>query len=198
MSEPSIHSPAAAAASAAPRTRPLADFPALAQRAVDLLLIQRALVRLDEADARGIVQYLREVAYPPGATVLRAGEQANFMLLLLEGEVAVHPQGDDASGDPVAVLGPGSVLGEMSLFDGSPRSATCIALSTVRAAGLARKGLERLVVEQPAVAARLMAGLAQQMAERLRAAGDQVMIYAQLNDELRERVQRLSQETGAF
>jgi hypothetical protein len=36
------------------------------------------------------------------------------------------------------------------------------------------------------------------MAERLRAAGDQVMIYAQLNDELRERVQRLSQETGAF
>lgn len=39
----------------------------------------------------------------------------------------------------------GSVLGELSLRDGAPRAATCTAAGDLLAAGLVRKGLERLI-----------------------------------------------------
>jgi CRP-like cAMP-binding protein len=191
--------PTAAGSTPAPRTRPLAENPALAQRAVDLLLTLRAFLRLSPDDARCVLGYLREVMFQRGEVMLRAGDSggAGFMLLILEGEVTVQTNvaGQDDAG-PTAVLGPGSVLGEMSLFDGAPRSATCIAVGPVQAAGLARRGLERLVEEHPAVAARLMAGMAQQMADRLRAVGDQLQVYAQLNDTLRDELDNLRLRLG--
>jgi CRP/FNR family transcriptional regulator, cyclic AMP receptor protein len=76
-------------------------------------------------------------------------------------------------------------------LDGSPRSATCTAVSAVRAAGLSRKGLEALLQAHPAVAARLALGLAQRIGERLRALGQQLQIYAQLNASQKAELDRL-------
>jgi CRP-like cAMP-binding protein len=83
------------------------------------------------------------------------------------------------------------VLGEMSLLDGAPRSATCTAVTDILAAGLARRGLERLVDEHPKVAAKLLAGLAQRLAERLRSMGEQLQMYGQINNAVRQDLDRL-------
>jgi CRP/FNR family transcriptional regulator, cyclic AMP receptor protein len=167
-----------------PRTRAISEVPRLAARAADLLQGYRAFVQLDAQDARTVVAYLREVSYAPGDVLFRAGDvQAGaHLLLVLEGEVTVET-GTTLPGleVPIAVLGAGSVLGEMALLDGAPRSATVTAVSQVQAAGLARRGLERLIDEHPKVAARLMVVLAQHMAERLRALDDQLRMYGQIH-----------------
>ncbi len=163
------------------RTPPLTDNPALAAVAVQLLRLPASVAPLTEEDARCIVAFLRLVAYPKGAPVLREGDVgAGYMLLVLEGEVEV----DAGSGNEalaIGVLGPGSIIGEMALLDGSPRSASCTAVSPVLAAGLSRKGLEALLAAHPAVAARLALGLAQRIGERLRALGQQLQMYARIN-----------------
>ena len=167
-----------------PRTRAISEIPRLAARAAELLQAQRAFVRLDAEDAQTVVAYLREVSYAPGEVLFRAGDvqPGAHLLLLLEGEVTVET-GTCLPGleVPIAVLGAGSVLGEMALLDGAPRSATCTAVTPVQAAGLARRGLERLIDEHPKVAARLMVVLAQHMAERLRALDDQLRMYGQIH-----------------
>ena len=153
-----------------PRTRAISEIPRLAARAAELLQAQRAFVRLDAEDAQTVVAYLREVSYAPGEVLFRAGDVTVETGTCLPGlEV------------PIAVLGAGSVLGEMALLDGAPRSATCTAVTPVQAAGLARRGLERLIDEHPKVAARLMVVLAQHMAERLRALDDQLRMYGQIH-----------------
>ena len=193
-SAPASANIAAPAPAAGLRTRPLTDNPALAARAVEVLLSLRAFLPLDAADARCVLAYLREVSFQRGEVMLRAGDQASaaFMLLVLEGDVSVqgHIAGRTDDG-PMAVVGPGAVLGEVSMFDGAPRSATCVAMSPVRAAGLARRGLELLLAEHPAVGARLMASMAQQMADRLRGVSEQLQIYGQLNDTLRDELDQL-------
>jgi CRP/FNR family cyclic AMP-dependent transcriptional regulator len=167
------------------RVRPLVEQPSLALRAVELLRTPQALLPLGPAEAGHVVAQMGLVHFAAGTTVLREGDgsRPDFMLLLLEGEVEVDT---GASGLPdrvaLAVLGPGSIIGEMSLLDGTPRSATCTAVGAVLAAGLSRQGLERLIDEQPRAAAKLMMGLAQRMADRLRGLGDQVQMYAQLAD----------------
>lgn len=180
--------PTAPTTPAVPRTRAITENPALARRAVELLMGWRAFVRLDAADAATVAAYLREVSYGPGDVLFRAGDSMalTHLLVVLHGEVTVDT-GTDLPGleVPIAVLGPGAVLGEMALLDGAPRAATVTAVTPVQAAGLARRGLERLIDEHPRVAARLMVVLAQHMAERLRALDDQLRMYGQIHAAMR-------------
>lgn len=164
------------------RQRPLDETPALAAQAATLLRNNRALMTMSEDEARQVLPFMRLTTFPKGAALLREGDgsSSSYMLLVLEGDVSVDTGGSPFSNVPISVLGPGDVIGEMALFDGAPRSANCTALSVVQAAGLSRKGLELLVETHPKVAAKLILSLAQRMAERLRALGQQLQMLMDL------------------
>jgi CRP-like cAMP-binding protein len=176
------------------RVRPLADFPALSNSAAELIGTPQTLLPLNPWEAAAVVAQMGLLHFPAGALVLREGDdsRSEFLLLILEGEIQVDTA---ASGEPdvvaIAVLGPGSIIGEMALLDGAPRSATCTAVGQVRAVGLSRRGLELLIEQQPRVAAKLMMGLAQRMADRLRGLGQQVQMYAQIAARLQAELDRL-------
>lgn len=163
--------------------RPLTEFPALAERAADLLRTPNAMLQLGPEEAATVVGLMRLVGFERGTVLFREGDRgaSSYMLLVLDGEVSVDA-GDAATGDGVAisVLGTGSILGEMALLDGAPRSVSCTALTPIQAAGLSRAGLQLLIDEHPRVAAKLLIGLAKRISDRLRALGDQLQLYAQL------------------
>ena len=167
--------------SPATRTRALAEAPALAEAALRMLCVPNTLAAFTDAEARTVVACMRRVSYPEGAIVMREGDQVHtgYMLLLIDGEVAVETAAD-GSGVEVSVLSPGNLFGEMALLDGEPRSVSCRAVTAIEAAGLSRDALALLLREHPVVCAKLMALMAQRLADRLRAAGDQLRIYAQL------------------
>ena len=172
-----------AGAHPAPRTRALDEVPALVARAAELLCTPSALAPLSIDEARQVAAFMRLVSFPTGTVLFHEGERAgtSYLLLILEGQVTVDV-GASLGADSVTIsaIGPGSIIGEMSLLDGAPRSAQCTAMSPIVAAGLSRGGLERLLEEHPKVAAKLVIGLAQRLADRVRALGQQVQIFAQL------------------
>jgi CRP/FNR family cyclic AMP-dependent transcriptional regulator len=111
------------------------------------------------------------------------------MMLLLRGTVDVGKRiGPEANhqerGDNtrLAVVRPGSVLGEMSMFDGEPRYASCWALSEVEAAVLDRAAVARLIKSRPEIGAKVLVKLTQLLSQRLRNTS------AQLVRMLRQRV----------
>jgi len=63
-----------------------------------------------------------EVVYPSGTTIFRRGDPSDSLFLIVEGEVRVHR--DDVE---LNRLGPKGNLGEMSIVDGAPRSASATA-----------------------------------------------------------------------
>ncbi|MBX3634679.1 MAG: cyclic nucleotide-binding domain-containing protein [Rubrivivax sp.] len=179
--------------------RPLTESPALAARAADLLRTPGAMLQLAPEEAAAVAARMALVHYAAGATLLREGDQnAGHLLLLLEGSVEVDTAGPSgapgsARADAVAVsvLGPGSIVGEMALLDGAPRSASCTARTPVTAAALSRRALQQLLDEQPRLAAKLLIGLAKRTADRLRALGDQLQMYAQLSARQQQELERL-------
>jgi CRP-like cAMP-binding protein len=184
----SSNAPAGQLDSSHSRTRSFDDSPALAAQATDMLRAPRTMLPLSADDAQHIVRQMRLVSAPRGTLLFREGDESrsNHMLLLLEGEVSVESAAaPGAHAVAISVLGAGSIIGEMAMIDGAPRSANCSAITNVLAAGLSRQGLERLLLEQPLAAAKLLLVLSQFTAERLRALGQQLQIYAQLNDEMR-------------
>jgi CRP-like cAMP-binding protein len=174
--------------------RALSDTPAEAQRAAELLRTPGALLLLSPAEAECVVGHMRLVHFAPGTTLFREGDETRlgYMLLVLQGEVSVDTTAKGSPHSvPISVLGPGSVLGEMAFLDGSPRSATCKAISAVQAAGLSSRALEVLIERHPKVAAKLLICLGARIADRLRGLNDQLQMYAQMTGDLQAEVARL-------
>jgi CRP-like cAMP-binding protein len=76
-----------------------------------------------------------EVDYAKGSVLIREGDIGREAFVIIEGKVAVT-----LGRRTLAILGPGEVVGEMSLLDGGPRSATVTAIENVRALVASRLG----------------------------------------------------------
>ena len=134
----------------------------------------------EEADVLGSL--MLHVRARPGQLLIKEGDVHDWMLLLLRGTVDVGKRiGPEANheerGDNtrLAVLRPGTVLGEMSMFDGEPRYASCWALSEVEAAVLDRAAVDRLIKARPDIGAKLLVKLTQLLAQRLRNTSSQLV-----------------------
>src|SRR4051812_30539377 len=131
---------------------------ASAELAATMLCAPTALMQLGPREARSIVAYMHPHRISAGTTFIREGdaERTDFMLLVLAGEVTVETIVVSRTAPiTVTVLGPGSLIGEMGLIDGAPRSASCTALTNLRCAVLTRSSLNRLIENEPCTAAKL-------------------------------------------
>jgi len=155
---------------------------ALSQRA-GLLQESALLSDFTPAEADVLGESMLLVRAPPGLLLIAEDEASDWMMLLLRGTVDVGKRkvGAGSDGDEpgdttrLAVLREGAAIGEMSMFDGEPRYASCWALSEVEAAVISRAAVGRLIKAQPAVGAKLLVKLTQLLAQRLRNTSNQLV-----------------------
>ncbi len=149
---------------------PLA-FTTLRERAARLLMQAAPLAQLPFDDAVLVIDAMEPVFVRTGLIVMEEGESddTDYMALILEGDVRAE-SGTGVAGEEVvvSVIGPGSLIGEMGLIDGSPRSATCTALSDLKLATLSRTALMGLIQTHPGIAARLLLAISKGLSDRLR------------------------------
>ena len=159
--------------------------------AARLLVTASALDDLTLADAVKVVAYMRPKRIKSGTVFIQEGEirQNDYMLLVLEGDIAVENELPGLNESMVVnVIGPGHLIGEMGLLDGSPRSATCTATTDIAAAVLSRTALMRLLKAEPAVGARLLLAISKRMADRLRETTRKLKTFAQMNKALQQEL----------
>ena len=165
-----------------------------AQLAAQMLCAPTALMQLSPAEARTVVGYMQPHRIREGTTFIHEGDTDNtdFMLLVLHGEVTIENiVVSRTSPITVTVLGPGSLIGEMGLLDGAPRSASCTAMSDLRCAMLTRAGLNQLLRDEPRTAAKLVLAISQRIAQRMRDNQEKLKLYAQLTQAMNEEINEL-------
>lgn len=104
-----------------------------------------------------------EEHFDKGAEVIREGEDGDCLYLVVEGCVAVLFQGRE-----VAQVGPKECIGEMSLLDAEPRSATVVAAEVTLCLRLDREPFFDLLAEHPELARGLISVLSQRLRTMLR------------------------------
>lgn len=112
---------------------------------------------------------------PKGEVLLREGGSGDFLLLLITGEVGVWKRDAKGVDQKLAVAKRGMTLGEMSLIDGAPRFASCVASTPVEFAVLKRADLDQLVNVNPRLCAKFVLLLLQMMTVRLREASARML-----------------------
>jgi len=127
------------------------------------------------AEVRLLSHFMEVFRAVEGMEVIREGDGGDFMLIVVEGRVEVRKQDRFNTPQLIAAIEPGRVLGEMSMIDGEPRFATCVAVQPTLVAVLDRASLARIIVEQPLLGAKILMELVLMLSQRLRATSDRLM-----------------------
>jgi len=114
------------------------------------------------------------VTYPAGAVILREGDAADRVFLLLKGSVSARLDLGDGRSKRLATMDAGVTFGEMALLSGSARSADLIAETPVDCAVIGLAAIAELAATRPALHATLLANLGRLLAERLNRANREI------------------------
>src|SRR4051794_30597698 len=119
---------------------------------------------LNPGDLDRLAAKLQMRTFPRGVTLVRQGDLGASMFVLVDGKVTVSVRSRSGE-EGVATLGPGDIVGEMSLLIGARRYATVVASKQVTAVEIAKPVLEEFLVGSPELIDRFAAMVEQRLAE---------------------------------
>jgi CRP/FNR family transcriptional regulator, cyclic AMP receptor protein len=116
-----------------------------------------------------LLAHTRNRRFSPGDAIVTAEASDQSLYLVLEGQLEVLAERGKRGYRRLASVGAGSVIGELSFFDGGGRSALVRAVTPAVLAEMSRSEFDALATASPDLARRLLFDLGRILAQRLRA-----------------------------
>lgn len=121
--------------------------------------------------------YMRVYHAQPGQTIIREGDFGDYMLLIIRGEVDILKRNLMGESQQLTSVTAGMTLGEMSMIDGAPRFATCVALKETTFGVLSRDNMVKIILEKPSLGAKILIKLVTMLSQRLRHTSAMLLQY---------------------
>jgi CRP/FNR family transcriptional regulator, cyclic AMP receptor protein len=119
---------------------------------------------LEKKDLQLLAVACRERTYSAGSKLIKQGDTGVGLYVITDGTVQITKETDpDKAELDLGTVGPGNVLGEMSLLDDLPRSASVTAVSEVTALLLPIWEFRTNLRNQPDIALRLLSTLSRRL-----------------------------------
>ena len=129
---------------------------------------------LDADAAAALSNAMTSRAVPRGHVVFHEGDPGDRLFVVVAGKVKISRASSDGRENLLAVLGPGEMFGELSLFDPGARTATASTITDSTLASLDHDDLRPVLLERPGVAVELLRALAQRLRRTNEAMADLV------------------------
>lgn len=124
---------------------------------------------------KSLARYMNLHHIAAGNTLFREGSKGTYFMIIAEGRVDILKRNSTDSAHKVCTLKAGDTLGEMSLIDGEPRSATAIAATDVTLLVMTAERFASLSETLPKVALAMVMKMAKQMSQHLRLTSGQLI-----------------------
>ncbi|MEW5757836.1 MAG: cyclic nucleotide-binding domain-containing protein [Pseudomonadota bacterium] len=138
------------------------------QRVIDLLVDNPMFAEFDTKELQAIAPYFMIFEAPAGRAIIREGEPGQFLCIVVEGKLSVLKGNDGGKRRKITVLRRGRSLGEMSLIDGLPNSASAETDEDSVLLLLTRNNLFRITQDYPKIGVKWLWQLARLVSQRLR------------------------------
>ena len=134
------------------------------------------LIGLSREEVAAVQSVLVERSWEPTQIVFPKGSPGNKLYMIASGEatVSVPLHGEGSRHRRLVTFGPGNSFGEMSLIDGSPRSAEVVATQPLHCWVLSRKDYELLTQKFPRIATKLLERMCRNFSARMRQANEMI------------------------
>jgi uncharacterized membrane protein len=146
-----------------------------------------------------LCQLLETKKYDKGETVFHAGDVGDSFYIVRTGAVQIYIENFEGEKIILRESNPGDVFGDVSMFDGDPRTATAVATEETEVLFLDKEGLLELVKKYPHAALDLLSV----MGKRLRSTNELLrnQVSRNLNVEEDERMtfgERIADKVASF
>ena len=121
------------------------------------------LARLTADEANALRASGRVRTYLQGSTLFSEGERSQAVAVVLRGRVKVSSLSTDGHESVLAFRSPGDLLGELSVLDGGPRSASVTAAEPVEALIVSGSKFRELLATRPRIAVVLLETLTRRL-----------------------------------
>jgi len=142
-------------------------------------LVGRSLffAEFSREDISVMAGYMEVFRAAPGEAIIRENDGGDFMLLIVEGAVDIFKRGLRDEQQHMTSVGPGMTLGEMSMIDGEPRFATCIATERTVFAVLHRDNMAKIILDHPSLGSKILVKLVSMLSARLRQTSSRLLQF---------------------
>ena len=118
---------------------------------------------LDDDAAAAVRATMVEQRLNKGDVLFTQGEIGDKLYLIESGKIKLGQTAPDGRESLIAVLGAGEMLGELSLFDPGPRTATAVAVTKTKVLWMGHEALLPWLVGRPDVSVALLRSLARRL-----------------------------------
>lgn len=118
---------------------------------IDLLSGVPLFAGLDDRSLKALAGVVREESFAAGDVIVREGDAGGALYVIVQGRAGVIVGGEERS-----TIGPGGMFGEISVIDGSERSATVRAETRVLALSISSVSFVALLQEEWTICKRVL------------------------------------------
>jgi acetaldehyde dehydrogenase/alcohol dehydrogenase len=128
-------------------------------------------------------KYISHVQFPCDSCILREGEPGDGCYIIDEGTVRLELKNVETDTDSViGFLEPGAFLGEFSLLDGKPRSASAYAHSDVKTRWFSKESYEEICRKYPQVGLKMAVAMGENLSAKMRELNEKIAGYVFAGD----------------
>lgn len=124
-----------------------------------------------------LVEYMHAYRAPKDAMLLQEGKLDSYLIIITKGKARVMKTDINGQQKQIASIHKGAILGEMSIIDDFPHSATVITQEVSEVALLTKANLQKITERYPALGVKLLWQIAWQLSARLRQASGKLVDF---------------------
>jgi CRP-like cAMP-binding protein len=162
--------------------------------AIESLRRCRLFAGSSEQSLESLSRTLKTRKFRRGEVLFHEGDPGDALFIVASGTVKVVVPSEEGEEAILATLGRGDSLGELSLLDGAPRSASAIAVEAVEALALPRHTFLALLDTDPTLRDALLTQLAAELRRLTAHVAD--LHFLDMTGRLAARLARLADERG--
>jgi CRP-like cAMP-binding protein len=132
---------------------------------------------LDEGELARVAEVCRFEEFVSGEYIFKEGEAGNRLYLIVEGDVRISRIVPGSGEEALAILKPGALFGEMSVFDRSERSTDAISNGGTKVLTISRTDFEMLLDFNRDIAYTVLWRCTRLLSGRLRATNDSLRSF---------------------
>lgn len=130
--------------------------------------------KLNINELKIISKHMKTIQIKKGATLFNEGDQGNYVCFVADGKLDVIKKSDTHDAVVITTLSKGRSIGDISILDNFPRSATIKAQTDSKLITLSRKNFDIILDEYPRAGIKILKGMTRLLCLYLRKASGEL------------------------
>jgi len=133
--------------------------------------------KLSHKEAKIIAGYLGLMEFAAGETLFKEGDKGDYLCFIIDGKLEVIKTSRSTDDVIISTVGKGRSIGEMSVVDDYPRSATVKCKVRATLVALTRERFDTLLDDHPHIGVKVMRGITRLLSLNLRKTSSRLADY---------------------